>query len=313
MKRFLRLLSTSVLLLSFDSGIAQTASTYYLPLRVGNYLRFQSSDRTTTHAIIQSDSISGHQYFLEMRSEVMTGNGITNTFAIFWLRKDAGGEVLIGAMGAARSIDGYWSTNVDSAMVFNPPGSYFSTQTVTPGYSTQYSMEGYTWNDTTMSMTETVQTPAGSFANCVKIRQTKRQTSTGNIIYVEFTYHAPGIGIVKIARDGWSSIDLVAYNVATSVDDNSPLDVPACFSVNQNYPNPFNPSTTISFTLSSESSVSLKVIDILGREVATLVSEEMPAGTYSRQWSAYNMPSGVYLYRLRAGDFVKTEKMILMK
>jgi hypothetical protein len=81
----------------------------------------------------------------------------------------------------------------------------------------------------------------------------------------------------------------------------------------QNYPNPFNPSTSISFTIPSRSNVSLKVIDILGREVATLVYEEMSAGSYSRQWDAVNMPSGVYFYRLRAGNFVKTEKMVLMK
>jgi hypothetical protein len=103
----------------------------------------------------------------------------------------------------------------------------------------------------------------------------------------------------------------ITYTTATAVV--GPSDKPDQFSLEQNYPNPFNPSTTISFTLPIGSMVSLKVIDILGREVATLVSEEMSAGTYSRQWNAANVPSGFYFYRLRAGELEKTEKMTLMK
>jgi len=83
--------------------------------------------------------------------------------------------------------------------------------------------------------------------------------------------------------------------------------------LNQNYPNPFNPSTTISFNLSSRSFVLLKVFDLIGREVATIVSEEMQAGNYSRQWNAFDLPSGVYFYRLQAGSFAETKKLILLK
>ena len=85
------------------------------------------------------------------------------------------------------------------------------------------------------------------------------------------------------------------------------------FHLDQNYPNPFNPSTTISFTLPSRSFVSLKVFDLIGREVATIVSEEMQAGNHSRQWNAANMPSGIYFYRLQAGLFAETKKLILLK
>ncbi len=85
------------------------------------------------------------------------------------------------------------------------------------------------------------------------------------------------------------------------------------FSLDQNYPNPFNPSTTISFTLPSNSLVSLKVFDILGREVATLVSEKLCAGNHLRQWNAVDLPSGVYFYRLTAGSFTDTKKFVLLK
>ncbi|MCX6141972.1 MAG: T9SS type A sorting domain-containing protein [Ignavibacteriales bacterium] len=81
----------------------------------------------------------------------------------------------------------------------------------------------------------------------------------------------------------------------------------------QNYPNPFNPSTNISFSVPSNTFVTLKVFDALGREVAILVGEELSAGAYSRQWNAANVPSGVYFYRLGAGQFVETKKLVVLK
>jgi len=89
--------------------------------------------------------------------------------------------------------------------------------------------------------------------------------------------------------------------------------VPNVFTMSQNFPNPFNPSTTISFSLPSESFVSMKVFDILGREVSTLVSEKMPAGSYTKQWNASNLGSGIYFYRLQAGSFTETKKLVLLK
>jgi hypothetical protein len=104
------------------------------------------------------------------------------------------------------------------------------------------------------------------------------------------------------------------YNgsLITDVKDKTNL-LPAQFSLSQNYPDPFNPSTTISFTIPSRSSVSLKIFDLLGREVATIVSEELPAGTYARQWYAGKMSSGVYFYRLQAGSFTQTKRLVLLK
>jgi hypothetical protein len=88
---------------------------------------------------------------------------------------------------------------------------------------------------------------------------------------------------------------------------------PSRFVLEQNYPNPFNPSTSISFSLPSKSFVSLKVFDIMGREIATIVSEEMSSGSYTRQWNAANMSSGIYFYRLQSGSFIETKKLILLR
>jgi photosystem II stability/assembly factor-like uncharacterized protein len=81
----------------------------------------------------------------------------------------------------------------------------------------------------------------------------------------------------------------------------------------QNYPNPFNPVTSLQYAISSRQFVTLKVYDLLGREVATLVNEEKPAGEYEVEFNATNLPSGIYFYQLKAGDFSETKKMILLK
>jgi hypothetical protein len=85
------------------------------------------------------------------------------------------------------------------------------------------------------------------------------------------------------------------------------------FSLNQNYPNPFNPSTVISYQLPVYSNVTLKVYDVLGNEVATLVNEEKPAGSYEVNFTTSSLTSGVYFYQLKSGSYLETKKMILIK
>ncbi len=88
---------------------------------------------------------------------------------------------------------------------------------------------------------------------------------------------------------------------------------PAKFYLMQNYPNPFNPTTTIEFDLHKTSNVALKIFNTLGEGVAILVSDRLTAGSYSYEWDASNMPSGVYLYSLEDGEYIETRKMILMR
>jgi hypothetical protein len=89
--------------------------------------------------------------------------------------------------------------------------------------------------------------------------------------------------------------------------------VPSEFVLNQNYPNPFNPGTVISWHLSNGGSVSLKIYDVLGNEVATLVDEYKPEGSYKVNFDASNLPSGIYLAKLNEGNSVQTIKMSLVK
>jgi photosystem II stability/assembly factor-like uncharacterized protein len=90
------------------------------------------------------------------------------------------------------------------------------------------------------------------------------------------------------------------------------VDSPAKIDI-QNYPNPFNPSTLISFTLPEQGDIELKIFDVLGNEVATLVNESKPAGSYEVEWNASNLPSGVYIYQLVVGTNIQMKKMLLLK
>jgi predicted lipoprotein with Yx(FWY)xxD motif len=90
-------------------------------------------------------------------------------------------------------------------------------------------------------------------------------------------------------------------------------DLPVDFSLKQNYPNPFNPSTCIKYAIGSEQLVSLKIYNVLGNDIATLVNEEKPAGTYEINFNASQLSSGVYFYKLQAGSFLETKKLTLIK
>ncbi|NWG28357.1 MAG: T9SS type A sorting domain-containing protein [Ignavibacteriaceae bacterium] len=85
------------------------------------------------------------------------------------------------------------------------------------------------------------------------------------------------------------------------------------YTLSQNYPNPFNPTTTISYAIKTAGEVTLKVYDMLGIEIASLVNEIKEAGNYSVEFNAATLPSGIYVYRLTSGNFVDTKKLILLK
>jgi hypothetical protein len=87
----------------------------------------------------------------------------------------------------------------------------------------------------------------------------------------------------------------------------------SAFSLNQNYPNPFNPTTVISFQLSVAGQVVLKVYDVMGREVQTLVNESLKPGTYQASFDGSTLNSGVYFYKISAGEFTDTKRMLMIK
>ena len=121
----------------------------------------------------------------------------------------------------------------------------------------------------------------------------------------------------------WMSIDYIAIPNATVLDAEETDDFPTSYSLSQNFPNPFNPETSIRYSIPRQSHVTLKVYDVLGREITTLINEEKSVGNYEVKFSAkggsasggnsLDLASGVYFYRLRAGDYTSTTKKLVLK
>jgi len=111
----------------------------------------------------------------------------------------------------------------------------------------------------------------------------------------------------------WSVWSIVKYAQAGFVSVGVLPGLPTHFTLAQNYPNPFNPTTTISFDIPYRTRAILVVYNLLGQHIATLVDEEREAGRYRVEWNAGSIASGVYLYRLEAGSFVQTMKLVLLK
>jgi len=154
-----------------------------------------------------------------------------------------------------------------------------------------------------------------SYDGSSKFSYTLQSLPSGYQIEIQFFYTTNNGNEVFEPATGWYKFYWGDINInnPTSITDKN--EIPSQFYLSQNYPNPFNPSTVISYRLSATSKVSLKVYDLLGREVVTLVNEEEQPGVYNSQFSIQNsqLPSGVYFYRLQAGDFSETKKMILIK
>lgn len=131
-----------------------------------------------------------------------------------------------------------------------------------------------------------------------------------------FTLTAPSEGKYlvnagyKNPSRSWDSMNVVISVTGVSNNDLKPI---STYKLYNNYPNPFNPATTIEYKIPEPGLVTIKVYDILGREVQTLVDQQLQPGLYSVQFDGSNLASGIYFYRIKAGKFVQTKKLILLK
>ena len=120
-------------------------------------------------------------------------------------------------------------------------------------------------------------------------------------------------GMVNFNLSSVSNYIILTSNQVTGVEDEGNNKLVNNYNLSQNYPNPFNPSTLIKYQLPENGFVSLKVYDVLGKEVATIINQQQTAGNYSVNFNAVNLTSGVYFYQLKSGNFVQVKKMILLR
>ena len=286
------------MLVAMNASALDTITCKYFPLAVGNVYKYYygtSSNYSYTYKIrITKDTIIGNKmYFIfapgffgtnsPVRFDTLSGN--------IYLKSASGycpyspSEILHDSLKANLN---------DSTTVCNST------------YRHRCNLTGY-WN---------------IIGNNVLTKRFKRnEYPPGD--YEEYMY-AMGFGIAgvnyKMGQDYASHsligcyVNGVLYGDTTLTGINQiGFEVPSSFSLHQNYPNPFNPVTNIKFDLPKNGFVTLKVFDILGREITTLVNETLSAGSYETKWDGSSYPSGVYFYRLNSGDFMDVKKFVLIK
>lgn len=165
--------------------------------------------------------------------------------------------------------------------------------------------------------------PGGRMVNALRLKQDRITILQGPFpIYsrsISYTFLAADGSQVSVSADttqpetGTINVNGVSWSDRATSDVRIGETIPSDYNLSQNFPNPFNPSTSIEYSIPEQSFVELKVFDILGNEVATLVNEERSAGTYRSEFSAADLPSGLYFARITAGNFTNVVKMTLLK
>jgi hypothetical protein len=223
-------------------------------------------------------------------------------------------DLQIGTINAANPLQITWAAGPIFAVQTSRPGGtaiadrfYIVVGEITGGYGNQmgrFDIPGNAW----LTAITPKPTPTSNLWGCVSGTYVNCGGRLGIKVWV------PG-GSQNTARqfDVFSDTCLTMCQAIIVGTANNNNNIPETYALKQNYPNPFNPSTKILYLLPKASDVKIVVFDVLGREVATLVNEFKPAGTHTVEFNAVNLASGVYLYRIEAGDFKDTKKMMFVK
>jgi hypothetical protein len=255
------------------------------------------------------------------------GPGNSSDFATALVVDGAGNAYGTGGSYGSGTNNDYVTINHDPSgqeqwvALYNGPGFYYDgASAIATDSSGNIYVTGYSYGAATSADYATIKYDAsGQEQWVVRYNGTANDVDAANALAVD------GSGNVYVTGGAYGSGTFSDYatikyqQMTTGVgsDHGAP---PGEFTLGQNYPNPFNAITTFEFRLPTGragipnfSSVSLRVYDLLGREVATLVNEKLAPGLYTRQWDAAGQASGVYFYRLQAGDFVETRKLVLLR
>lgn len=258
-------------------------------------MKFDLAGKIPTGAVIESAKVVIH--VLKVKDETQRQADLFRISADWGEGTSNGGET--GTGGASTTGDATWIHTFFNSGSWTTPGGDFaanSSSTVNIG-----AIGTYTFNSTAAMVSDVqgwLTTPSSNFgwivigseaaAQSMKVFSSREDANESN---------RPAL--------------IVKYSGPNSVEENGVR--PSQFMLHQNFPNPFNPSTVIRYSIPARGHVSLKVFDLLGHEVAAVVNEVKEAGTFSQEWNASGLPSGIYFYRLRSGNYVSTKKLMLVK
>ena len=285
----------SVLIVNFQL-IAQpidTALTFF-PMHAGDKWKYQvnlapSNAKYASTTEIMGDTVlpNGLRYWVFKNTSNLYN---INTTEFSWMRLDS----VSGSVYRRDTLN--HETQEDSLRA--KPGDSFTSQYGDPRF----------YSDITIGIVLGLRTTIKDCHGFVYDSEHELALGLGPVFYFE----GYGDGIYSTSRSlTYAKINGIEYGTPSLVSNTKTY--PSVYMLRQSYPNPFNPITTISFSLPLKSFISLKIFDLLGREVATIVSEQLSAGNHAIKWNAVNMSSGIYFYRLQAGSFTETKKLVLLR
>jgi len=200
-----------------------------------------------------------------------------------------------GALAATN--DATWLHRFFSSAVWSSPGATYAA--AASASQTIGTIGSYSWGSTSALVSDVqawLNTPSSNFGWVL----IGNEAAAGNAKRFDTRENATSVNRPRLT---------VVYTTTSGVSETTPEK----FALHQNYPNPFNPATTIAFELANRSHASLKIFNLLGQEMASLVNAVLPAGVHTVQWNAPEMSSGIYVYRLEADGSVATRKLVLAR
>ncbi len=270
---------------------------------------YASDFPTATHALQlamteQGITLTMYQYFIlstNLMNPGTMGGGTFSGFPVVYSLKNNPAAVYYGLPSTYGSS---WNTSYAETYLITVSGLPLVGPTTT-NYEESYTVDAY----------GPMTLPGGTTYQALRMRSQERSPD----LTVRYVFISKEGAIVNLQTS--DTLSTSGSVPVSSVEFMSPLAVgvavgkslPAEFALLQNYPNPFNPSTEITYRLPASSQVKLSVYDLLGREAAILVDETQPAGEHTATFNAAHLSSGVYLYRLEAGNFTQTRRMLLVR
>jgi len=261
-------------------------------------------------------SMPGHDDFIifEYVIKNRTYNNLNDLYASSWLDPDICSQLI------ASDDLGAYDPEREMIYMFDPqnnPTGYLGLRLLTETPSTAYLYTPYESEPTTdgerfQFMTAGIM-PDPTILSDYRMLLTSQPFSLapGDSQIIAFGL-VMGNGLEELQSNA-DTMKALYHHYIVGVDDNNHNPLPTEFKLFQNYPNPFNPATKIRWQLPVSSWQTLKIYDVLGNEIVKLVDEYKPAGSYEIEFNASSLPSGVYFYKIHAGSFVQTKKMILLK
>lgn len=270
----------------------------YFPLQMGDRWVYETSDsvfRDTT-SVVDTQTVDGKLYFAVRQN---------TSYRYLWFRADSDRVYIVDTLAAQLDEAG-----VSEYMIYDfqaDSGRSWAVPITDPDIECEYG-----GNVTLESKSDTITTFVGLFTGCEYFSRATQCSDAG--LFGE--WFAAGIGRAAYLEESLTGVReflLLSSNIVTDIKRRSNPGLPGTPVLLQNYPNPFNPSTLIQFVLARRQFVSLKVYDVLGRDVATLSDGEEAAGAHKVEFDSRGLSSGVYFYRLTTPGYTKVMKMLLVK